>query len=47
VHRVYIKDNDFWSQAKRGVFGIYAEVNDQDVYNMLQLIREAHPKYAN
>jgi len=47
VHRVYIKENDFWSQVKRGVFGVYDEVDDQDVYNMLRLIREAHPKYSN
>lgn len=47
VHRVYIEQNDFWSQAKRGVLGIYAEVDDHDVYKMLGLIREAHPKYSN
>ena len=47
VHRVYIKENDFWSQVKRGVFGVYDEVDDKDVYNMLRLIREAHPKYSN
>lgn len=45
VHRVYIKGTDSWSQLKRGMFGMYAEVDDDEVYDMLEMIRDAHPNY--
>ena len=45
VHRVYTKGVDFWSQLKRGMLGIHAEVDDDELYKMLQMIRTAHPKY--
>ena len=45
VHRVYIKGVDFWSQLKRGMLGLYAEVDDDEVYDMLEMIRKAHPHY--
>lgn len=45
VHRVYVKGVDFWSQIKRGMLGIYAEVDDDEVYNILEMIRQAHPRY--
>jgi len=44
VHRVHIKGVDGWNQIKRGALGLYAEVDDYDVYEMLRMIREAHPK---
>jgi hypothetical protein len=45
VHRVYTKGVDFWSQMKRGMFGNYAEVDRNEIYRMLEMIREAHPRY--
>lgn len=45
VHRVYVKGVDSWSQIKRGLLGIYAEVDDADVYKMLDMIRQSHPAY--
>lgn len=45
VHRVNEKGVDFWSQFKRGFLGIGNDVDDDEVYNLLYMIREAHPKY--
>jgi len=45
VHRVYTKGIDFWSQMNRGLFGNYAEVDRNEIYRMLEMIREAHPRY--
>lgn len=45
VHRVHAKGIDFFSQMKRGMFGLYADVDDTDVYKMLETIRKAHPRY--
>lgn len=45
VHRVYTKGINFWSQMNRGLFGNYAEVDRDEIFRMLELIREAHPKY--
>jgi CubicO group peptidase (beta-lactamase class C family) len=45
VHRVYTKGIDFWSQMNRGMFGNYAEVDRNEIYGMLEMIREAHPDY--
>lgn len=47
VHRVYVKGIDFFSQIKRGLFGMYANVDDNDVYEILRMIRTAHPMYNN
>lgn len=45
VHRVYIKGVNGWNGIKRGALKLYADVDDDDVYEMLRMIREAHPKY--
>ncbi|MDX1641027.1 MAG: serine hydrolase, partial [Balneolaceae bacterium] len=47
VHRVYAKGVGFWSQIKRGPLGIHAEVDDADIYKILDMIRQAHPYYNN
>ncbi len=45
VHRVHIKGVDGWNGIKRGALKLYADVDDDDVYEMLRMIRVAHPHY--
>ena len=45
VHRVHIKGVGGWDQIKRGALNLYTDVDDNDVYKMLRMIREAHPRY--
>lgn len=47
VHRVHVQGVDLMSQLKRGMFGAYAEVDDDDVYRMLEVVRQAHPRYQD